>query len=182
MTGCIVQAAVEADEKEGRNFGEHCCLNLREKSWDDGDQGAWMIVAYSSAACVSSLWLPAPLSSAPSFLLSQSDPSPPARSCLLFLSMNKLKSSACCSPRQACDFLPDIFDYIFLFTWNGAHLFFLPVQISDSWSLGDHSVLEQSLSSEVIAFNISIFHWQIITFCSVTSLNCFGSLVTLELF
>lgn len=37
MTRCIVEAAVEADEKGDWNFWYHCCLNLGEKQWDDRD-------------------------------------------------------------------------------------------------------------------------------------------------
>lgn len=35
-----MEAGIEADEKEGRNFSGDCGPNFLEKSWDDGEK--WM--------------------------------------------------------------------------------------------------------------------------------------------
>lgn len=39
MTGCIVEAAVQVADKEGRNFSGDCSPNLREKPWMRGRGG-----------------------------------------------------------------------------------------------------------------------------------------------
>lgn len=41
-----METRIEADAKESKNFlGDHC-LNLREKSWHDGDRAVRMIGTY----------------------------------------------------------------------------------------------------------------------------------------
>lgn len=103
MTGCIVEVAVQADEKEGRNFSGDCCPNLREK-WMI-ERGGWRQRSENDCGLLTS-WMceqsvtPRPPFHCTDISSAHSDPSLPPQSCLLLL-LNML-IFCLLSPKQAC--------------------------------------------------------------------------------